>query len=102
MRKQLMSIVLLAPLVVGGSAQDSSNQHKAGHAIIGAVNKVDRAAGKAAVKTAEGAEETLRLTDRCMVGTGKGVVKGTEYTAKETEAGGRKVGRMLKRVGKAI
>jgi hypothetical protein len=179
MRNQLMSIVLLAPLVVGASAQDSSNQPKAGHAIIGAVNKVDRAAGKAVVKTAEGAEvmfkdagkttarglkdagkgveegsriaahytgegaektavgvenvgkgtpkavegaavdagkgarmvvvktpvggeETLHLTDRCVVVTGKSVVKGTEYTAKETEAGGRKIGRMLKRVGKAI
>jgi hypothetical protein len=102
MRKQLVSIALLALLVAGASAQDSSNQHKAGHAIIGAANKVDRAAGKAVVKTAEGAEETLHLTDRCVVDTGKGVVKGTEYTAKETEAGGRKVGRMLKRVGKAI
>ena len=95
MRKQLMSIILLATLGVGASAQDSSNQHKASHAIIGAVNKVDRAAGKAVVKTAEGAKETLRLTDRCVVDTGKGVVKGTEYTARETEAGGRKVGRML-------
>jgi hypothetical protein len=102
MRKLLISIVLLAPLVVGVSAQDSSSQDKAGHDIIGAVHKVDRAAGKVVVKTAEGAKETLHLTDRCMVDTGKGVAKGTEYTVKETEAGGREIGRLLKRVGKAI
>ena len=58
------------------------------------------------VKTPSGAEETLRLTDRCVIDTGKGVVKGSEYTAKEgervtvhyTEAGSRKVWGLLKRL----
>src|SRR5262245_16853356 len=150
MRKLLISIVLLAPLVVGVSAQDSSGQDKAGHDIIGAVHKVDRAAGKVVVKTAEGAEEMFKFTgkttarglkdagkgveegsraivhyagegaDKTAVGvedvgketpraiegavvdTGKGVVKGTEYIAKGTEASGREIGRLAKRVGKAI
>lgn len=58
------------------------------------------------VKTPEGVEETLHLTDRCVIDTGKGVVKGTEYTAKEGEhvtvhytvAGGRKVAHLVKHV----
>jgi len=58
------------------------------------------------VKTPTGAEETLRLTNRCVIDTGKGVVKGSEYTAKEgervtvhyTEAGSRKVWGLLKRL----
>jgi hypothetical protein len=81
MRKQLMSMVLLATLVVGVSAQDSSNRHSGGHAIIGAVNKVDRAAGKVIVKTAEGAEETFKFTGkttaRGLKGAGKGVEEGS-------------------------
>jgi hypothetical protein len=67
MRKQLMSIVLLATLAVGVFAQDSSSQHNGGHAIIGAVNKVDRAARKVVVKTAEGAEETFKFTGKTTV-----------------------------------
>lgn len=70
--------VLLATLVVGVSAQDSSNQHNGGHAIIGAVNKVDRAAGKVVVKTAEGAEESFKFTGRTTVRGLKDVGKGIE------------------------
>src|SRR5262245_66438126 len=70
-------------------------------AVEGAAVDAGKGARMVVVKTPAGAEETLHLTDRCMVDTGKGVARGTEYTARESEAGGRKVGRMLKRVRKA-
>jgi hypothetical protein len=74
--------------------------------VEGAVVGTGKGVRTVIVKTPSGAEETLRLTDRCVVDTGKGIVKGTEYTAKEgervtvhyTEAGGRKVERLLKRI----
>ncbi|MGH9799550.1 MAG: hypothetical protein ACREEM_55040 [Blastocatellia bacterium] len=63
-----IAIALLAMLVVGAYAQDSSsNQNKAGHAIVGEVKKVDHAAGKIVVKTAEGTEETFKFTGKTMV-----------------------------------
>ncbi len=78
--------------------------------IEGVVVGAGKAAHTVVVKTPAGAEETLHLTKRCMVDTGKGVVKGTEYTAKEgehvtvhyTEAGGRKVAHLLKHIGKEL
>lgn len=62
------------------------------------------------VKTPEGAEETLHLTERATIDSGKGVMKGTEYVAKKgervtvhyTEAGGHKAVHLLKRLGKAV
>lgn len=58
------------------------------------------------VKTPAGAKETLHLTERATVDTGKGVVKCTEYTAKEgehvtvhyTEVGGRKVAHLVRHI----
>lgn len=78
--------------------------------IEGTVVGAGKMARTVVVKTPAGAEETLHLTERCMVDTGKGVVKGTEYTAREgervtahySEAGGRKFVHLLKRVGKAL
>jgi len=78
--------------------------------IEGTVVRAGKSVRTVVVKTPAGAEETLHLTERCAVDTGKGVVKGTEYVAKEgehvtvhyTEAGGRKVVHLLKHIGKAI
>src|SRR5215475_1306100 len=74
--------------------------------VEGAAVGTAEAARTVIVKTPAGAEETLRLTDRCVIDTGKGIVKGSEYTAKEggrvtahySEAGGRKVWGLLKRI----
>jgi hypothetical protein len=56
-----------------------------------AVKGIDRAAKTVGVKTADGAEETWRLTDRAAKETGKGVEKGAKVTAYYTEEGGKKV-----------
>jgi hypothetical protein len=56
-----------------------------------AVKSIDRGAKTVGVKTADGAEQTWRLTDRAAVDTGKGVEKGGKVTAYYTEEAGRKV-----------
>ncbi|HEU0178004.1 MAG TPA: hypothetical protein VFV58_27385 [Blastocatellia bacterium] len=74
--------------------------------VEGVVVGTAKGARTVVIKTPSGAKETLRLTDRCVIDTGKGVVKGSEYTAKEgervtvhyTEAGSRKVWGLLKRI----
>jgi hypothetical protein len=104
MRKQLISIALLATLVVGASAQDSPSQHKAGHDIIGAVHKVDRAAGKFVVKTAEGAEGTFKgagkATARGLKDAGKGVEEGSRIAVHYTGEGAEKTAVAVENVGK--
>jgi Cu/Ag efflux protein CusF len=49
----------------------------------GTVTKVDKGAHTVTVKTEEGAEATYSLGRDAAVDTEKGVVKGTDYTAKE-------------------
>jgi hypothetical protein len=74
--------------------------------VEGAVVGTGKLAKTIVVKTPAGAKETLHLTERATVDTGKGVVKCTEYTAKEgehvtvhyTEVGGRKVAHLVKRI----
>jgi hypothetical protein len=55
------------------------------------VNGIDRGAKTVAVKTADGSEESWRLTDRAASETGKGVAKGAKVTAYYTEESGKKV-----------
>jgi arginine repressor len=72
----------------------------------GTVVRADKGARTVVVKTQSGAEETLHLTERATVDTGKGVVKGTEYAGAEgahvtvhyTEAGGQKVVHLVKHI----
>ncbi|MBI1763859.1 MAG: hypothetical protein HYR56_20740 [Acidobacteria bacterium] len=162
-----MTILLLAVFAISAMAQ-SADTGTPGHTTLGAVRKVDHAAGKLIVKAADGTEEafkftgkttmlgvhglkdagigierggrdapklmarafsgtgkgvrtlaaktpacvdeTLHLTKRCTIDTGKGVVKGTAYTANVgthaiahyTAAGGRKVGHLVKQIERAI
>ncbi len=56
-----------------------------------AVKSVDHAAKTVTVKTAEGAEETLHVTDRALKETGKGLDKGGKATVYYTEDAGKKV-----------
>jgi hypothetical protein len=72
----------------------------------GTVTHVDKAAGTMTVKTKDGAEDTYHVAKDASVDTEHGVVKGTEYTAKEgekvtvhyTEDAGKKVARFVKHI----
>jgi len=61
----------------------------------GTVQKIDRGAKTIAVKTADGAETTYRITDHAVVDAGKDVGKGAEKAGKVTvyytEEGGKKI-----------
>lgn len=65
------------------------------------VTHIDRGAKTLTVKTADGAEETYRLTDRAARDAGKdtaeGVKKSTKVTIYYTEKAGRKVAHFFKR-----
>jgi hypothetical protein len=70
----------------------------------GAISGVDMAAHTVSVKTEDGSEETYHLAKDAAVDTENGVVKGTEYTAKEgekvsvhyTEEAGKKIAHFIK------
>jgi hypothetical protein len=57
----------------------------------GTVSKIDRGTKTLAVKTADGAEATYRITDHAVVDTGKGIEKATKVTVYYTEEGGKKI-----------
>lgn len=60
------------------------------------VKGVDRGAKTVAVKTADGAEETYRLTDHAVRETGKGLKEGGKVTIYYTEEGGKKIAHFFK------
>jgi hypothetical protein len=57
----------------------------------GTVSKIDRGTKTLAVKTADGAEATYKITDHAVVDTGKGIEKASKVTVYYTEEGGKKV-----------
>src|SRR5271155_5019528 len=61
----------------------------------GTVSKIDRGGKTLAVKTADGAEATFKITDHAVVDAGKDVGKGVEKASKVTvyytEEGGKKI-----------
>jgi hypothetical protein len=61
---------------------------KAGEVVV---KSVDHAAKTVTVKTAEGGEETLKLTDRAAKESGKGLEKAGKVTVYYTEDAGKKV-----------
>jgi hypothetical protein len=61
-----------------------------------AVKSVDHAGKTVTVKTAEGAEETYRLTDRAAKETGKGLEKAGKVSVYYTEDAGKKIVHFLK------
>ena len=67
----------------------------------GTVSHIDRGAKTIAVKTADGAEETYRLSDRAAKDAGKDIATGAEKTAKVTvyytEEAGHKVAHFFKK-----
>jgi hypothetical protein len=68
----------------------------------GTVTHIDKGAKTIAVKTADGTEQTFRLTDRAAKDTGKGVAEGAEKSAKVTvyytEKAGTKTAHFVKQV----
>jgi hypothetical protein len=50
----------------------------------GTVSHIDRGAKTIAVKTADGSEQTFRMTDRAAKDTGKDIAEGTDKSAKVT------------------
>jgi hypothetical protein len=66
----------------------------------GTVSHIDRGAKTIAVKTADGTEETFRLTDRAAKDTGKDVAEGADKSAKVTvyytEKAGTKTAHFIK------
>jgi hypothetical protein len=57
----------------------------------GTVSKIDRGTKTLAVKTADGAEATYKITDHAVIDTGKGIEKASKVTVYYTEEGGKKV-----------
>jgi hypothetical protein len=57
----------------------------------GTVSKIDRGGKTLAVKTADGAEATYKITDHAVVDAGKAVEKASKVTVYYTEEGGKKV-----------
>jgi hypothetical protein len=62
----------------------------------GTVSTIDRGAKTLAVKTADGAEATYRISSNAVVDTGKGVEKAGKVTVYYTEEGGKKVAHFFK------
>jgi hypothetical protein len=72
------------------------------HEVDGTVTHIDRGAKTIAVKTADGTEQTFRLTDHAVADAGKDVAKGTEKSAKVTvyytEVAGKKTARFFEKI----
>jgi hypothetical protein len=72
------------------------------HAVDGTVTHIDRGAKTLAVKTADGTEETFRLSDHAVADAGKDIAKGTEKSAKVTvyytEEAGKKTAHFFEKV----
>ena len=84
------------------TAEEIDNVGKGGLKVTeGTVTHIDRGAKTLAVKTADGAEETYRLTDSAAKDAGKDVAEGAEKSAKVTvyytEEAGHKVAHFFKR-----
>jgi hypothetical protein len=72
------------------------------HEVDGTVTHIDRGAKTIAVKTADGTEQTFRLTDHAVADAGKDVAKGTEKSAKVTvyytEVAGKKTAHFFEKI----
>ena len=70
--------------------------------VDGTVTHIDRGAKTIAVKTADGTEQTFRLTDHAVADAGKDVAKGTEKSAKVTvyytEVAGKKTAHFFEKI----
>jgi hypothetical protein len=71
-------------------------------AVDGTVTHIDRGAKTIAVKTADGTEQTFRLSDHAATDAGKDIAKGTEKSAKVTvyytEEAGKKTAHFFEKV----
>jgi hypothetical protein len=71
-------------------------------AVDGTVTHIDRGTKTLAVKTADGTEQTFKLTDHAVTDAGKDIGKGSEKTAKVTvyytEDAGKKVAHFFEKI----
>jgi len=71
-------------------------------AVDGTVTHIDRATKTLAIKTADGAEETFKLSGHAAADAGKGIAKGTEKTTKVTvyytEQAGKKTAHFFEKI----
>ncbi|MEP7364904.1 MAG: hypothetical protein ABI972_16755 [Acidobacteriota bacterium] len=103
----IMGAVALAP-VYGQDAEHAVKQgaKETAKVVKGTVKSFDKEAKTLTVKTADGTEETLKLSEKATVRTGKDVSKATEATFKEGEKvtvhyggeGAHKVAHAIRRV----
>jgi hypothetical protein len=90
----IVSLILLTTVAVlcgqstygqTASTAPRSTSQAAEHAVVGTIQKVDAAGKTIVVRTADGAEETLKLTDRT-------VVRGAEAAGRVADEAGRAAG----------
>ena len=71
-------------------------------AVDGTVTHIDRATKTLAIKTADGTEETFKLSGHAAADAGKGIAKGTEKTTKVTvyytEQAGKKTAHFFEKI----
>lgn len=90
---------VVAHCVVKGTEKTAVEVDKVGkdgvNAVDGTVTHIDRGGKVLVVKTADGTEQTFKLTDHAVTDAGKDIGKGSEKTAKVTvyytEGAGKKV-----------
>jgi hypothetical protein len=81
----LCSSLLVLFIVASSSAFDQD----VAHAVAGAVTKVDAAARSIAIKTADGAEEVFKFTEKTTVTAAKAVAGGAKTAGVATDMAGK-------------
>jgi len=110
------ALLLSLSVLIATIAWQSAFAEDVVHAVSGIVKSVDKTSKTMVVKTANGAEQTIKWTDKTTVegakGAGKGVAdastgtyegakEGTKLTVKYTEKGGEKTAVAIKDASKA-
>lgn len=93
----------MSAFVAVASLQATFAQESVVHVFSGVVKHLDRGAKTIVVKTDDGAEKTVKWTDRTTWDTvkesGKGVKEGSKVTVKYTEKAGEKTAVGIKDIG---
>ena len=97
-------VIILSVFVAGACWQATFAQEDVVHAFSGVVKHFDRDAKTIVVKADDGAEHTVKWTDRttweAVKEPGKGVKEGSKVTVKYTEKAGEKTAVGIKDIGK--
>lgn len=82
-RKFLISKVLVLGLAIILGAGSIFAALKVKHAVVGRIERVDTAAKKVTIKTADGTMETLKYTDKTATIGAKDIAKAADFTGRE-------------------